>query len=365
LMQKSPNQVIAECATFDARLLTDDELQHYQADKYYAQFDAMVQFICDFRLRDYQASSIVTLSFINNEAVDCVISLGKPSNLKLYSVELEVMKVFLVSLEELYHNGRIQEEDKTGTRVYTWKKDNRTVVSFISYPPSGHPTDTGAYISLQIRDTQLHPQGGYFELLYNGAQQFVKDLVNRSSDERTSHAQRVSAAPVETITISKRLESFCRDYITALGEALDRSIRIYRLEYEAGFDEAMHFLSNAGFNSSGRNPFEFHISREDRPRILAEIKQEAELGGIPYNKLSPINQFFVAIPPYVFYCLKKYLPNDPGLREEAKRLMNTRGFPRYLQENYGYPISQTIKGAFWIPKPFGFLTRLFGSGHRH
>lgn len=137
---------------------------------------------------------------------------------------------------------------------------------------------------------------------------------------------------VEAVYISKQLESFCRDYVTALGVALDRSIRIYRLEYEAGFNEAMHFLSNAGFTSSGRNPFEFHISREDRPRILAEIKQEAELGGIPYNKLSPINQFFVSIPPYVFYCLKKYLPNDPGLREEAERFMSTKGFPRYLQE---------------------------------
>jgi hypothetical protein len=47
---------------------------------------------------------------------------------------------------------------------------------------------------------------------------------------------------------------------------------------------------------------------------------------------------------------------------EAKRLMKTSGFPRYLTENLGYAISQKIQGAFWIPKPFGFLARLFGFG---
>ncbi len=172
---------------------------------------------------------------------------------------------------------------------------------------------------------------------------------------------------MDAIEISKQLESFCSDYITALGEALDIAIRVNHKEYEAAFNLAMDGLSRGPVDLglySRRNPFQFGVLKEDRPRMLAEIKLLAESGGIPYNKMSPINQFFVTIQPYVFYCLEKYLPNDPGLREEARRLMNTRGFPRYLQENYGYPISQTIKGAFWIPKPFGFLTRLFGFGRR-
>ena len=170
LMRKSTTQILRECAAFDARLLTDDEAVNYRIDKHYGQFGALVQFLCDFRLRDYQAFSIVTISFIENRAVECVVSLGRPVNLNRYGSENEVAKVFIVFLEKLYLNGRIQEEDELGTRVYTWKKDNRTVVSFISYPPSMHPADTGAYLGVQIRDTQLHPQGAYLELLYNRAQ---------------------------------------------------------------------------------------------------------------------------------------------------------------------------------------------------
>ena len=365
LMQKSPTQVLGECAAFDARLLTDDELYDYRVDKHYGQFDAMVQFICDFRIRDYQAFSIVTISFIENKAVECVISLGRPTNLNRYGSELEVTKTVLLSLEELYLNGRIQKESEPGTRVYTWKKDNRTVVSFISYPPPERPTDAGARLSLQIRDTQLHPQGGHFELLYNRAQKSVQDLGRRLGDDRNSPTQGVGAVPVEAADISWQLKSFCSDYITALGEALDIAIRVGHEEYEAGFNEAMDMLSKGWFHVPGRNPFQFGVLKEDRPQVLSEVKRYAEVAGIPYNKLSPVNQFIVTIPPYVFYCLEKYLPNDPGLREEARHLMNTRGFPRYLQENLGYPISQKIKGAFWIPKPLGFLPRLFGFGHRH
>ncbi len=365
LMRKSPTQVLGECAAFDARLFTDEELHHYRADRHYAQFDAMVQFIYDFRLRDYQAFSIVTISFINNKAADCVISLGRPANLKRHSSELEVTKVFLVSLEGLYHNGRIQEEDETGTRVYTWKKDNRTVVSFISYPPSYSPKDAGARLSVQIRDTQLHPQGEYFELLYNRAQKSVQDLVRRLGYERNSPTQRASTAPMEALDISSELESFCSDYITALGQLLDIAIRVGHEEYETGFNAAMDMLSDGWATAHDRNPFRFGVLKEDRPRMLAEVKRYAEVAGIPYNKLSPLNQFIVTIPPYVFYCLEKYLPDDPDLREEASRLMNTRGFPRYLQENLGYQISQTIKGAFWTPKPLGCLARLFGFGRRN
>jgi len=178
--------------------------------------------------------------------------------------------------------------------------------------------------------------------------------------DRKSSAQGVGAAAVEAAEISKQLESFCSDCITALGIALDIAIKD-RHEYEAGFNKAMDMLSEV------RIPCEVPkgVPKKDRPRILAEIKRYAEIAGIPYNKLSPLNQLIVTIPPYVFYCLEKYLPNDLGLREEARHLMNTRGFPRYLQENLGYPISQKIKGAFWIPKPLGFLSRLFGFGRRH
>ena len=197
----------------------------------------------------------------------------------------------------------------------------------------------------------------------------VKNLkiVTELVDDRNSSIQRVSAAPVEAVEISRQLESFCSDYITALGEALDIAISVGHEEYESGFNLAMDTLSKGplGLGLHGRNPFKFGIPKEDRPKVLSEVKRYAEVTGIPYNKLSPVNQFIVTIPPYVFYCLEKYLPNDSGLREEARRLMNTRGFPRYLQENLGYPISQKIKRAFYRPNPLGCLALLFGFGHRH
>ena len=198
LMGESINQVLEQCAAFDAVLLTEEffndpslgkERREYMRifgpqfgvdldidDKlFFDTFDATVGFHCHFELQDYQAFSFVGINFVNNTAVECIISLGEPVNPERYRSEIEVTKVFLVSLEELYPNGRIQEESELGTRVYTWKKGDN-VVSFVSYPPSHSPKDTGARLGVQIRDTQLHPQGGYFELLYNRAQKSVQDL---------------------------------------------------------------------------------------------------------------------------------------------------------------------------------------------
>ena len=199
LVGKSSDQVLEQCAAFDPQLLTANSLQE---DNYrtfqrlqklsgssvgdsdiddtslfeFDTFDTHVGFNCHFELQDYEAFSYVGINFVNNIAVECIVSLGMPANRERYGTEFEVTKVFLVSLEELYLNGRIQEESELGTRVYTWKRDNRTVISFVSSPPSGSPKDTGTLLSIQIRDTQLHPQGAYFELLYNRAQKSVQDL---------------------------------------------------------------------------------------------------------------------------------------------------------------------------------------------
>ena len=387
LMGKSVNQVLEQCAAFDPQLFTanrllEDEYKTLQRLKkladpsvvdsdiddklFFETFDANVGFHCHFKLQDYQAFSFVGINFVNNTAVECVVSLGLPSNPERYSSELEVTKVFLVSLEELYLNGRIQEESEPETRVYTWKKGN-IAISFVSYPPSHSSKDTGVRLSVQIRDTQLHPQGEYFEFLYNSAQKSVQDPTGRiKGPERKSPTQRATTTPVEALDVPSELESFCSDYITALGEALNIAIKVGHEEYEAGFNSAMDLLSKGpiGLGLHSRNPFQFGVLKEDRPKVLSEIKRYAEVAGIPYNKLSPLNQFMVTIPPYVFYCLEKYLIDDPGLREEARHLMSTRGFPRYLQEDLGYPISQKIRGAFWRPKPFASLARLFGFGRR-
>ena len=83
-------------------------------------------------------------------------------------------------------------------------------------------------------------------------------------------------------------------------------------------------MLSTGWSIPSKTAFLFGaVSKRDRPQMLAEIKQYAEVAGIPYNKLSPINQFIVTIPPYVFYCLEKYLSNEPELKEEARRLIAT------------------------------------------
>ena len=191
LMGKSINEVLERCTVFNPTLFTSDELKRgedKEFDIYYEAvisqleeppeellelFDASVVLRCVFELQDYQAFSCVAINFTNNVTVECIVSLGKPLNLKRYSSEWEVLKVFARSLEGLYHNGRVQQDDRFG-RVYTWKKDHN-VVSFISYPPRG-PTDTGVRLGVQIRDTQLHPVGSEFELWYNEAQKRVANL---------------------------------------------------------------------------------------------------------------------------------------------------------------------------------------------
>lgn len=186
LMQKSTAQVLEKCKDFGAELFTAEDIRAFRDDmksnqaippeflKVLKPFTNKVSFNCNFELHGYQAFSFVSINFINNTAVECVISLGRPINIERYSSEDSVLRVFLVSLEKLYLNGRIQQ-DYLDERVYTWKKDNRTLVSFVSHPPSG-PASAGQFLSVQIRDTQLYPQGNELELLYNKAQKHVENL---------------------------------------------------------------------------------------------------------------------------------------------------------------------------------------------
>ena len=151
--------------------------------------------------------------------------------------------------------------------------------------------------------------------------------------------------------ISKELKKFCYDCIYELAVSFNKTLS-RGIEYEACFDIVMDMLS---------------VPSEARLEIFSDTLYGASvnIAGIPYHKLSPINQFIVTLPPYVFYCLKNRLPDNEDLFSEATALMEKPGFPRYLQEAIGVPVSQEVKGALWKPNPFGFLARLFGSGHRH
>lgn len=177
LIQKSTTQVLKQCAKFGATLFTtedlrvlEDELPPDEFLKIHQEYNAKISFKCTFKIQDYEASSFVSFNFINDTAAECVISLGQPINLERYSSEKSVIRVFLVSLEKLYLNGRIQA-DYPGPRLYTWKKDDRTLISFLSLP-----ADSSTSLGVQIRDTRLYPQGDELELLYNKTQKRVENL---------------------------------------------------------------------------------------------------------------------------------------------------------------------------------------------
>lgn len=174
LMGEPIEQVLEQCGRFRPQLLTETPRPAFES--IFSIFNAHAGFDCHFELHNYQAFSYVGINFVRNIAVECIVSLGTPADPERYRSELEVTKVFLASLEELYGNGRMQEETEPATRVYTWKKDSRTVISFVSSSTSGSPTDTRALLSVQIRDTQLHPDGAHLELLYGQAQKSVRSL---------------------------------------------------------------------------------------------------------------------------------------------------------------------------------------------
>lgn len=137
--------------------------------------------------------------------------------------------------------------------------------------------------------------------------------------------------------ISEKLQHFSCDCIYELGTAFN-SVLCAGKEYEVGFNEVMSILG---------------VPENEREDILSQTFYFSEASGIPYHKLSPLNQFIVTIPPYVFYCLRNKLPEDEALREEAQTIFNDEAstFPRYLQEELGVKISHEIKGALWCPRP--------------
>lgn len=149
--------------------------------------------------------------------------------------------------------------------------------------------------------------------------------------------------------ISEKLQSFCYDCLYELGNAFNYSLSA-GFEYEDGFNRVMDILD---------------VPEGERGNILSGVFRFSDEAGIPYYKLSPLNQFIVTIPPYILYCLKNRLPDDMKLKEEAIQLMNDVHFVRYLQEELGVKISQKIKGALW--KPFflgGALRKLSGRRRR-
>lgn len=133
--------------------------------------------------------------------------------------------------------------------------------------------------------------------------------------------------------ISRKLQRFCYDCIYKLANAFNSTLSA-GMEYEIGFNEVMDVLG---------------VPESKREDILNKVFYFSETAGFSYHELSPLNQFIVTIPPYVFYCLENKLPNDKELKEESIALINDGVFAQYLQKQLGMKISQEIKGALWRP----------------
>lgn len=140
--------------------------------------------------------------------------------------------------------------------------------------------------------------------------------------------------------ISKDLHKICWDCVYELAVSFNKTLS-RGIEYEDCFEIVMDMLS---------------VPPEERPAILlATLAPNIE--GIPYHKLSPLNQFITTIPGYVFYCLENRLPDNEDLSNEAATLMKNPGFPRYLEEAIGLPVSQEVKGALWRPNILGWFRK--------
>ncbi|MFH1775877.1 MAG: hypothetical protein ABH839_04415 [Chloroflexota bacterium] len=154
---KSTDQVLENCTEFGAVLPPDN--MHIPG------FDASISFTNYFKLEDYIAFSAIGINFIKGNAVECIISLGKPVNPEYYSSEYEVLKIISRAFQELFQNGRIQEDSQEG-RVYTWKSGN-ILLSLISY--TDIDISSGVSIGVQIRDFQNHSFGSELKQLYEKA----------------------------------------------------------------------------------------------------------------------------------------------------------------------------------------------------
>lgn len=147
--------------------------------------------------------------------------------------------------------------------------------------------------------------------------------------------------------ISEELSKFCYGFVYELANAYNSTLSA-GVEYEEGFNRVTDILG---------------VPQKEREDIFLDVLSFSKVAGIPYHKLSPINQFIVTIPPYVLYCMKNKLPDDSNLKEEAAILEDNASFYRYLQEKIGMKITQEIKGALWKPKLFG-LGKLLDFGSR-
>lgn len=131
--------------------------------------------------------------------------------------------------------------------------------------------------------------------------------------------------------VSEELKNYCQDKLFGLAIGYEATLH-FGVEYEQCFYEVMQSL---------------FIPRSDQDDILAAIKYNTSLGRIPYHKLSPVNQYLVAVGPYIGYCLTNNpLPNIT--EDEIGHLLENEEFRKFLTK-LGEDTAQKVKGALWKP----------------
>ena len=131
--------------------------------------------------------------------------------------------------------------------------------------------------------------------------------------------------------LSKELERYCYDHIHKLAIVYEAALTS-RMENEVGFFHVMDALN---------------VPRSEQEKMLSTIQYSSEMQSIPYHKLSPVNQFIMAVSPYIWYCLETHPPGTMT-PEEVDRITNDIEFTRYINQ-LAKKISQQVKGALWKP----------------
>lgn len=140
--------------------------------------------------------------------------------------------------------------------------------------------------------------------------------------------------------ISEDLRRICRDWVYELAVSFNKVLS-RGIEYEPCFELVMDMLS---------------VPQGERLAIFA-VASAPNVEGIPYHRLSPLNQFITTVPGYVVYCLQNRLSDNADLSNEAAALIENPAFPRYLQEEIGLPVSREVKGTLWRPNILGWFRK--------
>lgn len=160
---------------------------------------------------------------------------------------------------------------------------------------------------------------------------FPETVYHRSAREDLSAVDIPSQAgtPLPSGTLlGKEIDEFCRAHTIRLASALEEVIWS-GVEYEPALRVAMQRLE---------------VSGDFVPVLLAQANACAASAGIPYDRLSPLNQFIVALPGYLaLRAAQAYAEDSP----EMKQFEELDG--RFVQERYGMEAAGAVKGALRMP----------------